>query len=210
MVYIFGLMMTSLATEFYQIFLAQAIVNGIASSAVFNACMSCLVGWFHKRRAAAFGIMASGSSVAGVVIPIMMTKMTESVGFPWALRTVAFIYLLLLGVTCLTVKSRLPHKPKPVVIAEYLKAFKKPVFTLTVIAGFLFFWGMFLPFNYIILQARQAGVDPTIIPYLLPIINAVRYAPLILYRTASANPTAASSVGSPQASLPTRLGGTTS
>ncbi|KAH8895878.1 riboflavin transporter MCH5 [Thozetella sp. PMI_491] len=171
--YIFGLMMTSLATEYYQIFLAQAIVSGVGSSAVFNACLSSLVGWFNKKRAAAFGIMAAGSSLAGVVLPILMTKMTESVGFPWALRTVAFIFMALLTVTCLTVKSRMPHKPKPFVLSNYTVAFKKPVFTLTVIAAFLFFWGMFLPFNYIILQAREAGVDSTLLPYLLPIINAV-------------------------------------
>ena len=166
--------MTSLATQYYQFFLAQAIVSGIGSSAVFNSAMSTLVGWFSKRRAAAFGIMFSGSSVAGVILPIMMTKMTESVGFPWALRTVAFLFTALLAVTCATVKSRLPHKPKPFVLHEYFSGFRQPAFVLTVLGAFLFFWGMFLPFNYIILQARKQGVDPALIPYLLPIMNAVR------------------------------------
>ncbi len=34
--------------------------------------------------------------------------------------------------------------------------------------------GMFLPFNYVLLQAKAAGVSPTLITYLLPILNAAR------------------------------------
>lgn len=45
---------------------------------------------------------------------------------------------------------------------------------MTIIANFLFFWGMFVPFNYILLQATDAGMDPTLVEYLLPIINALR------------------------------------
>jgi MFS family permease len=172
--YVFGLMMVSLANEYYQFFLAQSIVAAIASSAVFNACMSSVVSWFFKRRAAAFGIMVSGSSLGGVVLPIMMDKMIQSVGFPWAMRAVAFLFLFLLTIASLTVKSRLPPNPRPLVLADYLKGFKEPAYVLTTAASFLFFWGMFLPFAYIILQAQKAGMEPSLVPYLLPIVNAVR------------------------------------
>lgn len=173
-VYIFGLMMTSLASQYYQFFLAQAICSSIASSAVFNACMTSVISWFYKKRAAAFGIMVSGSSLGGTVLPIMINKLIPRLGFPWTMRIVAFIFLGLLSVSCLTVKARLPPKPKPLVIADYLAAFKEPVFSFTLVALFFFFWGMFIPFNYILLQARQAGMSESLVPYLLPIINAVR------------------------------------
>ncbi|KAK3319545.1 major facilitator superfamily domain-containing protein [Cercophora scortea] len=172
-IYVFGLMMTSLASQYYQFFLAQSILSSIGSAAVFNACMSSVVSWFHRRRGAAFGIMVSGSSLGGTVLPIMMHKMIESVGFGWALRTVAFLFLFLLAIACLTVKSRLPPSPKPFVLADYFSGFLEPAYTLTVVAEFLFFWGVFLPFNYIILQAERQGMDPTLVPYILPIINAV-------------------------------------
>lgn len=87
--YVFGLMMISLSTEYYQIFLSQAIVGSIGSSAVFTACMSSIVTWFFKKRATAFGIMVSGSSLGGVLMPIQMDKMIKSVGFPWMIRTIA-------------------------------------------------------------------------------------------------------------------------
>ncbi|KAH7177873.1 major facilitator superfamily domain-containing protein [Fusarium sp. MPI-SDFR-AT-0072] len=171
--YIFGLMMISLSKEYYQFFLSQSIVAAIGSSAVFNACMSSLVTWFFKRRAGAFGIMVSGSSLGGVVLPIMMDKMIQSVGFPWMMRTMAFMFLVLLVFSCLTVKSRLPPRPKPFVVKDYINGLRELPILITVIGFFLFMWGMFLPFNYVLLQAQAAGMSETLIPYLLPILNAV-------------------------------------
>lgn len=173
--YVFGLFMVSLSSEYYQFFLSQAVVASVGSSAVFNACMSSLVSWFHRRRAAAFGIMVSGSSLGGVVLPIMMNKMIYGAGpgFPWTMRAIAFLFLALLTVANLTVKSRLPPRPSPFVLSDYLSGLRELPMILTILAGFLFTWGMFLPFNYVLLQAEAAGMSPSLIPYLLPILNAV-------------------------------------
>lgn len=172
--YVFGLMMVSLSSEYYQFFLSQAVVASIGSSAVFNACMSSLVSWFARHRAAAFGIMVSGSSLGGVILPIMMNKMIYGgPGFGWTMRTMAFIFLALLSVACATVKSRLPPRPRPFVFKDYLSGLRELPMALTVLSCFLFMWGMFLPFNYVLLQAEAAGMSATLIPYLLPILNAV-------------------------------------
>lgn len=173
-VYVFGLMMVSLSTTYYQFFLSQSVVAAIGSSAVFTACMNSVVSWFFRRRATAFGIMVSGSSLGGVVLPIMLDRMIGSVGFPWAIRAVGFLMLALCTVAALTVRSRLPPRPRPLVVGEYFAGFREPAFALLLLGNFMFFWGMFLPFNYIILQAQQQGMDPRLVPYLLPIINAVR------------------------------------
>ncbi|OLN91626.1 putative transporter MCH4-like protein 8 [Colletotrichum chlorophyti] len=173
LVYVFGLMMTSLSTQYYQFILAQSIVSSVGSSAAFNASMASVTTWFFKRRAAAFGIMVSGSSVGGVILPIMLSKMTQQVGFPWAIRTVGFLFLFLLGISCVTVKSRLPPRPRPFVFKEYIDGLREPPMAITVCALFLFFWGMFLPFNFVILQARSQGMDENLVIYLLPIMNAV-------------------------------------
>ncbi|KAL6815962.1 major facilitator superfamily domain-containing protein [Trichoderma sp. SZMC 28013] len=170
--YIFGLMMTSLSKEYYQFFLAQAIVSAIGSSAVFNACMSSIVSWFLRRRAAAYGVMVSGSSVGGVVLPIMMNKLIIKIGFPWMMRTLGFMFMLLLGIACLTVKSRLPPRPRRFVFKEYAKHLKDIRLVTTTAASFFFYLGMFLPFNYVILQAQDAGFSPKVVPYLIPILNA--------------------------------------
>jgi MFS family permease len=172
--YCFGLMMTSLSTEYYQFFLAQAIVSAAGSGAVFNAAMSSTTTWFFKRRSAAFGLIASGSSLGGVCLPIMMNHLIPRIGFPWTIRIIAFMFLGLCGISCVTVKSRLPPRPKPFLLKNYLKPFTEPAMAFTMIAGFLFFWGMFLPFSYITLQAQAAGMDANLAQYLLAILNAVR------------------------------------
>ncbi|GIK05054.1 hypothetical protein Aspvir_009153 [Aspergillus viridinutans] len=59
LLHVFGLMMASLAKTYYQFILSQAL-----------ACVST---WFSKKRGAAMGIMVTGSSVGGVIFPIMIT-----------------------------------------------------------------------------------------------------------------------------------------
>ncbi|KAI0838429.1 MFS general substrate transporter [Hypoxylon sp. FL0890] len=173
LVYAFGMMMLSLSTQYYQIILSQGIVSAVGMSAVFNSATNSVMGWFFKKRAAALGLTVSGSSLGGVVLPIMMEHLIPKIGFAWTMRTLGFMFLALCGFACVTVKSRLPPRKKPFNIMDYLRPLREPAFVCIVLAGFFFFWGMFLPFNYIELQATQQGIDPAIIPYLLPIINAV-------------------------------------
>lgn len=168
-----GLMMMSLCREYYQFFLAQSILSALGSSAVFNACMTCAVTWFFKRRAAAFGIMVAGSSLGGVLMPIFMDRLIEQIGFPWMMRCMGFLFLVLMTVACLTVKSRLPPQPRPFIFKEYVDSMREPRMILTVMASFFFYWGMFLPFNYVLLQAEDAGMSPSLVPYLLTILNGV-------------------------------------
>ncbi|KAI1097254.1 MFS general substrate transporter [Jackrogersella minutella] len=173
LVYSFGLMMLSLSTEYYQIILSQGIVSAVGMSAVFNSSTNSVMGWFFKKRAAALGIMVSGSSLGGVVLPIMMNHLIPEIGFPWTMRILGFMFLALCGFACFTVKSRLPPRKKPFNVMDYVRPLREPAFLCIVLAAFFFFWGMFLPFNYIELQAKQQGISADIIPYLLPIINAV-------------------------------------
>ncbi|KAI1187680.1 major facilitator superfamily domain-containing protein [Nemania serpens] len=172
-VYSFGLMVTSLSSQYYQFILSQGIVLALGASAVFNCATNSVITWFFKRRATALGIMVSGSSLGGVVLPIMMDKLIPQIGFPWTIRILGFMFLALCGISCVTIKSRLPPRPKPLRLADYVSPFKEPKFTIVVIASFFLFWGLFLPFNYLILQAADAGIDPTLVPYILPILNAL-------------------------------------
>jgi MFS family permease len=152
--------------------LAQGIVSALGASAIFYSSMSSVGTWFFKNRAAAFGIMASGSSLAGVVLPIMVVKLIPIIGFQWTIRATAFTLLGMLVIANLTVKSRLTPKPKPVVIMEFITPLKEAAFTLTTLASFMFFFGLFLPFTYIILQGQHDGMSENLSNYLVPIINA--------------------------------------
>ncbi|KAI0468232.1 monocarboxylate permease-like protein [Xylaria cf. heliscus] len=171
--YSLGFMLLSLSTEFYQIILTQGIICGIGGAAIFNCASNSTLTWFYRHRAAALGLVVAGSSVGGIVLPILMSHLIPRIGFPWTVRILGFIVLLFCGFASFTVKSRLPPRPKPFVFSELVVPFKELRFSLVVAASFFFLLGLYLPFNYLEIQAQQQGVDPTLIPYLLPIVNAV-------------------------------------
>ncbi|PBP18749.1 MFS general substrate transporter, partial [Diplocarpon rosae] len=170
--HVFGLMMTSLSTKYYQFILAQGICSALGASAIFYAAMSSVGTWFFKNRATAFGTMASGSSLGGVILPIMVSKLIPQIGFAWTMRSVAFMMLGMLIMANLTVKSRLEPQPKKLDLMTFVRPLKEPAFSLLCLASFLFFFGTFLPFNYIILHARSHGMSANLSIYLIPILNA--------------------------------------
>ncbi|XDG05437.1 hypothetical protein ABKA04_005052 [Annulohypoxylon sp. FPYF3050] len=128
--------------------------------------------WFKKHRALAFGIMVSGSSLGGVVLPIMVQHLIEELGFGWAMRITAFFLLGLLIFGNIAVKSRLPPVRKPFTLKEYFIPFTEIPFLLLALGSFFVYLGAFLPFNFIIVQAKEAGTPVDLTNYLVPIINA--------------------------------------
>ncbi|KAL8714341.1 MAG: hypothetical protein Q9220_001674 [cf. Caloplaca sp. 1 TL-2023] len=170
--HVFGFMMSSLATNYYQVFLSQAICSALGASCIYYACAGSITTWFLKKRSTAFGIAATGSSAGGVVLPIMVSRLIPKVGYPWTMRIVGFLILAFVIVINMTVKSRIAHTPKPFRAAEYIKPLAEPTFTLMVLAMTLFIFGLFLPFNYIVLQAESTGMSPMLAEYLVPILSA--------------------------------------
>lgn len=169
--HVFGLMMTSLSHEYYQFLLAQGICSALGASAIFYAAMSSTGTWFHRRRALAFGVMASGSSIGGVIYPIMITQLIPEIGFAWTMRAAAFMILGMLVIANLTIKSRLEPIPRPVVLMEFIRPLSEPTFLLVCFGAFFFFFGTFLPFDYLILQAQSDGMSTHLSNYLLAMLN---------------------------------------
>ncbi|PWY76493.1 riboflavin transporter MCH5 [Aspergillus sclerotioniger CBS 115572] len=170
--HVLGLMMTSLASKYYQFFLAQAILSALGASALFYGCLNPIGTWFFKKRAFAFGIIAAGASLAGVILPIMIARLIPRVGFGWSMRAVAFLFLGLLAISNLTIRSRLPPKPTPVALNQFLVPFTELPFLCVALGSFFFFWGVFLPTNFIILEAQHDGMSHGLSEYLLSILNA--------------------------------------
>ncbi|KAK7509878.1 major facilitator superfamily domain-containing protein [Phyllosticta citriasiana] len=173
LLHVFGIMMTSLCKEYYQFILAQGICSPIGTSMIFYAGMSSLTTWFFRKRALAFGVMAAGSSIGGIVFPIMTDHLVDSIGFGWAMRVSAFLMLGLLIIANLTVKSRIPPMKKPFQPVEFLLPFTEPTFVLLTVGAFLFFMGMFIPINYLIVQATAEGMSTRLAAYIIPILNAL-------------------------------------
>ncbi|KAM0493014.1 hypothetical protein ACHAP8_009543 [Fusarium lateritium] len=170
--HVFGIMMASISTEYYQILLAQGVCSAIGVSAIFQPALSVIHGWFDSKRGAAFGLLSTGSSIGGVIFPIMVNRLIKQVGFGWSMRICAFIILFLLTIANLTVKSFTPPRPQKVTRAQMAKPFREPEFIFCILGFFFFTFGMFIPIDYLPVQALQAGVNPDFAHYLIPILNA--------------------------------------
>jgi MFS family permease len=134
--------------------------------------MNALSTWFGKRRGAAFGIVATGSSIGAIIFPIMTTQLIRRMGYPWAMRVCALMILALLVVANLTCRSRTPPHPQVYTRQKFARPFREAEFVL-VAAGFLVLtWGVFVPINYLPSQAVALGLRADIVQYLVPILGA--------------------------------------
>ncbi|KAJ5085338.1 MFS monocarboxylate transporter [Penicillium argentinense] len=109
---ILSVMMVSLCEKFWEFMLSQGILFGISMALAYTPVLGVIGQYFKCRRAAALGIVISGSSLGGVIWPIMLQRLiyNPNVGFAWALRIVGFMMLPLLGLTCVLVR---PPKKSP-------------------------------------------------------------------------------------------------
>lgn len=181
--------MTSLAHEYYQIFLAQGLCFGIGAGGVFTSAMICVGQWFVRRRGLATGIAVSGSSLGGVIFPIFLDRVINDIGFYGAVRYTALFVGIMLAIACLLIRSRLPRKEWNGKAAWVdLTLLKDTAFGLyTAGAFFIMFvirsyqwpypstdsdrWGLWAPFDYISSMAENAGFSSTLALYLISIIK---------------------------------------
>ena len=77
---VLGLFMTSLATKYWQIFLAQAVCLGIGNGFTFCPALAVLSQYFKKKRAFTVGLAAAGAAVGGLVYPVLINWLIFKVG----------------------------------------------------------------------------------------------------------------------------------
>lgn len=75
---VFGMMMTSIAHKYWQVFLAQAVCVGLGCGCLFTPSIAIIGTYFSSKRGLATGIAASGSSVGEP--PLMLLFILSSLG----------------------------------------------------------------------------------------------------------------------------------
>lgn len=105
----------------------------------------------------------------------MVERLVVRVGFGWAMRATAFLFLGLLVVGNCTIKSRLPPSRRKFRLADFVTPFSEPAFLLLTTAAFVIYLGAFLPFNFIIVQAKAEGMSTSLANYMVPVVNAASY-----------------------------------
>ncbi|KAK1146881.1 hypothetical protein N8T08_002207 [Aspergillus melleus] len=175
LVHTFGLMMASISHKYYQFMLSQSVCSGLGCALIFTPAMAAPYTWFRRRKAIASGLTVAGSSIGGVVFPLMVQHLIPRVGFGWTMRICAFLVLAMLIFAVLTVSSRIEHRPTPMKIVDYVKPLAELDFCILCAACFFLYWGMFVPFNYISVVAMRHGMSHSLALSLIPILNGASF-----------------------------------
>ena len=187
---VFGIMMTSLCTQYWEVMLSQGICVGLGSGCLFIPSVAILPQYFTTKKAFANGIAASGSSLGqfsslfshifvlttylcagGIIYPIVFQQLAPRIGFGWATRVLGFLALALSTVSLSLMRVRVLPKEKRALLEP--AAFREPPYTLFTIGLFFAFIGLYTPIFYIQSYAIQENImDTNLAFYVLPILNA--------------------------------------
>ncbi|KAE8154676.1 major facilitator superfamily domain-containing protein [Aspergillus avenaceus] len=168
---VFGMMMTSLATRYYQVLLGQAFCVGLGGGISYIPAMVVISSSFTTKRPVAIGCASIGSSVGSVIFPIMFRKLQPTIGFPWAVRCIGFINLSMALVTC-SILCRRPGKRTRARNLVDWNAFQQPAFMLLSVSLTCVMLAYYIPIFYVATYARvklEATKDFSF--YMVSIIN---------------------------------------
>lgn len=154
---VLGTMVMSVCREYWHFMLSVGIVLGLGTSLLFTPSISAAGHFFLEKRGMATGFAATGGSIGGVVFPLMLQSLIPQVGWGWAIRTLAFITLVLSSVAIALVKSRLPPRPGSSIMPD-IKIFHNSGFALTAIGTYFLEWALFLPITYLSSFVVHAGL----------------------------------------------------
>ncbi|OAL06077.1 MFS general substrate transporter [Phaeosphaeriaceae sp. SRC1lsM3a] len=154
---VFGIMMLSLSTTYWQVFLSQGLCMGLGAGLLYIPSLALVGIWFNKKRALALGIVMSGIAVGGVIYIIMFDRLTKSAGFPWAIRAIGFVALAAATLSTpalLSGSSMLATKRKARALFDKTALHDK-LFLIFTASTFFTFLGYIVPYFYIPTYARE-------------------------------------------------------
>lgn len=157
--------------ELWHFVLSFGVLAGFGTSLLFTPCIAAVGHWFRRRRGFATGMASTAGGIGGIVFPLMLTSLFDSIGFAWATRVLALICLVcgLLGI--LLVRSRLPPAQNATAHPDF-RIFRQVPFAFATLAIFLIEFSLFIPLTYISTYALQQGFSQSFAFHLLPIMNA--------------------------------------
>jgi MFS family permease len=142
-----GIFTMAESTKLWQLFLSQGVCLGIANGLQFCPSMALVSTYFVKKRAFALGLTALGSCTGGVVFPIVVQQCLPTLGFPWTIRIIGFIMLVLNIVAILLFRTRLP--PRRTGPLFDWDSFQEAPYALYCAGMFFTFWGLYFAFFYV-------------------------------------------------------------
>ncbi|RMZ72243.1 Major facilitator superfamily domain general substrate transporter [Pyrenophora seminiperda CCB06] len=154
---VLGIMMLSLSTQYWQVFLSQGLCMGLGAGLLYIPSLAMVNVWFSRKRAVALGIVMSGIAVGGVIYINMFNQLIHSAGFPWTMRAIGFVALAaaLLSIPALLSGSEwLKYKRKRRALFDK-SALQDRLFLIFTACSFSTFLGYIVPYFYIPTYAKE-------------------------------------------------------
>ncbi|KAI9249255.1 major facilitator superfamily domain-containing protein [Phascolomyces articulosus] len=174
---VLGLELAGFTTQIWHLYLTQGLLFGIGAAFLYVTSLSVPSQWFYRRRGLSFGIVTSGSGVGGVVLPFIITDLTNRVGFAWTYRILGLMYLGMNTIAFFLVKEKYPQNKKikvaedgeeqPAVSPPTLREifdfsiFKDSTFLLWMVASVIATLNFFTPFFFLPSYALYNGLTTT-------------------------------------------------
>ncbi|KAI0122243.1 MFS general substrate transporter [Daldinia grandis] len=169
---ILAIFMASIATEYWQLFLAQGVCGGLGAGILYCPIIACVSTYFARKRALAIALVTSGGATGGLVFPIIAQQLPDKIGFPWTMRIMGFVVMFNASLMLTFARTRLPPRPRGPIV-EWT-AFKELPYSLYTAGAFCVLWSVYLIYNYINHYGRTIlHMEPTTSLNTLFIANAV-------------------------------------
>lgn len=142
-----GIVATSFASKYWQVFMAQGICQGLGCGIVFAPIVANISTYFSKKKAMAISVSACGGATGGMAFPLMAQQLLPKIGFAWTVRAMALVVLVGSIIITSLVRPRLPpRKSGPIV--EFA-AFKENTYLLFAISMFFTLWAAYFAYIYV-------------------------------------------------------------
>lgn len=168
---VFGLMMLSLCKEYWQALLSQAFCVGIGAGLLFVPTVSVIPTYFTTQIGLAIGIASSGSSLGGVIYPIVLSRLIPQIGFPWAVRVLSFIALVTFIIPVAFMRMRV-RSPKPRAVVDWSAWRDAPYMVFSLGLLIVFIGNVVLIFYISYYPAERRYTDRSLAFYITAIFNA--------------------------------------
>ncbi|KAI1826661.1 MFS monocarboxylate transporter-like protein [Xylaria intraflava] len=169
---ILGVFTTSAVNQYWQLILAQGLVQGIGNGLLFTPCIALVSVYFTKNRAFALSLSACGAPIGGIVFPVITRQLSGPIGYPWTIRIMGFIMVFNTIVIFALGRPRKFKKDKRPLVEP--AAFKEPVYLFFAIGVFFTLWGIYIAYFYTSTYGQAViGISSSDSLTLLIILNAV-------------------------------------
>lgn len=129
-------------TQYWHFILVFGILAGVGTALIFTPTIAAVGHFFYEKRGNATGLAAMGGAIGGIVFPLMLQNLFPKVGWGWATRIQGFVFVVLLVLANLLVRSRLPPKPNQSIMPDFM-IFRQLNFALVTAGTFFMEWVRF-------------------------------------------------------------------